>query len=40
MRIPTMKVKSGDSFAIINVDDYDPKIHETYDPKPAAGKKK
>lgn len=32
--IPTIKVKSGDSYAIINESDFDPKKHEKYDADP------
>ncbi len=33
--IPTIRLKSGDSFAIINEVDFDPAIHEPFDREPA-----
>jgi hypothetical protein len=33
--IPTVRVKSGDSYAIINESDFDPSVHELFEAPPA-----
>ena len=34
MQIPTVKIKSGDGYAVINADDFDPKTHTAVEPEP------
>lgn len=34
MQIPTVKIKSGDGYAVINAEDFDPKTHTAVDEAP------
>jgi hypothetical protein len=39
MQIPTVKIKSGNSYALINEADFDPKKHKLFEePKPVKPK--
>lgn len=35
MHTPTVKIKHGSDYAIINESDFDPDVHELFDAKPA-----
>lgn len=38
--IPTVKIKAGGAFRIINAEDFDPEIHCLYEPKPEVASQK
>lgn len=35
MQTPTVKIKDGDDYIVINETDFDPKKHKKYEEKPA-----
>jgi hypothetical protein len=40
MVLETVKIECGDSYAIINKEDFDPKVHKEFKEKKAAKRKK
>jgi hypothetical protein len=34
VRLPTVRVKAGDGFVVINESDFDPNVHELFDAPP------